>query len=67
VRGLDQSPPRTLYAKDAPAYRNKTFFDLQFVPSTVLNIKFDDDLFNGMMGLWLPVSRSVFPCPLSFR
>ena len=43
----DQSPPRRDYAEADPKLRGQTLHDLQFVPSTVLSIRFDRDELNG--------------------
>ncbi|GAA5834398.1 hypothetical protein JCM11251_007978 [Rhodosporidiobolus azoricus] len=40
---LYQSPPRTEYRKSDPKYRGKTLMDLEFTPSSVLYIKFEDE------------------------
>ena len=44
---VDQSPPRRDYAEADPKLRGQTLHDLQFVPSTVLSIRFDRDELNG--------------------
>ncbi|GAA5891897.1 hypothetical protein JCM6882_007398 [Rhodosporidiobolus microsporus] len=44
---LYQSPPRTEYRKSDPKWRGKSLMDLEFTPSSVLYIKFDEEALNG--------------------
>ncbi len=58
-RGKDQSPPKREYKVSDPAVRNLSLVELDFAPSSLLMLQFEEESLNRMSRIASPASCSI--------